>query len=195
VLAIEPVAASFRRLTANVAQNALAERIRLAHAAVRRQGGRVTMSLVPGASGSSFVSGTEPGRRAPDALQVEEVDARPLGDLLAAAGFRPEEVALVWADVQGCEAEVIASGTALWARGVPLWAEIEPRSLRQQGGVAEFVRRAGEHFDRFIEAQDLVRHGAAARPVPIAALTALIESIGPELNRDALFLPPGRQPG
>ena len=194
VLAIEPVAQSFRRLTTNVAQNDLGERIRLARAAVRRESGRVTMCLVPGASGSSFVCRTESGRRAPEEERLEEVDARPLGDLLAAAGFRPDEIALVWADVQGSEAEVIASGAALWARGVPLWAEVEPCSLEQQGGVAEFVRLAGEHFDRFVEARDLVRHGAAARPSPIASLTKLIASIGPEMNRDALFLPPRREP-
>ena len=194
VLAIEPVAASFRRLTANVAQNGLAERIRLARAAVRRQSGRATMCLVPASSGSSFVCGTESGHHPPEDARLEQVDARPLVELLEAAGFRPEEVALVWADVQGCEAEVIASGAALWARGVPLWAEIEPCSLEEQGGVAAFVRLAGEHFDRFIEARDLVRHGAAARPSPIAALTTLIDSIGAELNRDALFLPPSRQP-
>lgn len=188
-LAIEPVAESFRRLTINVAQNGLAERIRVARAAVGRESGRVAMQLVAGSSGSSFVVRSASGR-APAAESLEEVDARPLGDLLAAAGFRPEEVALVWADVQGCESEVIASGAALWARGVPLWAEIEPCSLAEQGGVAEFVRLAGAHFDRFVEARDLVRHGANARPSPIAALTALIESIGPEMNRDALFLPP-----
>lgn len=188
-LAIEPVGQSFRRLTINVAQNGLAERIRVARAAVRRASGRVTMRIVPGSSGSSFVSRPESGRRAAAEGALEEVDARPLDDLIADAGFRPEEIALVWADVQGCEAEVIASGAALWARGVPLWAEIEPCSLAEQGGVAEFVHLAGEHFDRFVEARDLVRHGVVARPSPIAALMQLIESIGPELNRDALFLP------
>jgi FkbM family methyltransferase len=193
-LAIEPVAQSFRRLTTNVAQNGLAERIRLVRAAVRRESGRVRLCLVPGASGSSFVLRAGSGRRASTLEPLEEVDARPLDELLAAAGFRAEEIALVWADVQGCEAEVIASGTALWARGVPLWAEIEPCSLAEQGGVAAFVRLAGEHFDRFIEARDLVRDGAAARPSPIAALPKLIESIGSEMNRDALFLPPHRQP-
>jgi FkbM family methyltransferase len=193
-LAIEPVARSFRRLTANVTQNGLAERIRCVRAAVARDSRSVAMCLVPESSGASFVLRSESGRRAIAETLLEEVDARPLGDLLATAGFRTEEVALVWADVQGCEAEVIASGTALWSSGVPLWAEIEPSSLAEQGGVAEFVRLAGEHFDRFVEARDLIRHGAAAPPSPIAALTELIESIGPELNRDALFLPKQRPP-
>lgn len=196
-LAIEPVAQSFHRLTVNVAQNGLAERIRLSRAAVRRQAGRVTMCLVAGASGSSFVRGTaaseprgiEAGRAGE---RLEDVDARPLGDLIEAAGLRSDEIALVWADVQGCEADVVASGAALWARGVPLWAEIEPCSLEEQGGIAEFVRLAGEHFESFIEARHLVRHGVSARPSPIASLKGVIESIGPGLNRDALFLPPRR---
>lgn len=191
-LAIEPVAESFRRLTANVTANGLDGSILLARAAVQRVPGRITMRVVDGASGSSFVGrGGAVRRAAGDEPVLEEVDASPLTAIVEAAGLRAEEIALVWADVQGCEAEVIASGARLWAMGVPLWAEIEPTSLARQESLATFVELAGAHFDRFIAARDLVRLGAAARPSPIGDLRALISGITPEqLNTDALFLPP-----
>jgi len=193
-LAIEPVAESFRRLEANVAANGLADRITRVRAAVARDAGRATMRVEARQSGASFVrrQHRDTGRDAPDDRSPpEEVDGLPLGALLASAGVRPDEVALVWADVQGSEADVIESGAALWALGVPLWAEVEPHSLALQGSLARFAALAAEHFDRFIESRDLLRDGSAARPAPIAALSDLMQRIGPgEMNTDVLFLPP-----
>ena len=200
-LAIEPVAESFRRLEANVAANGLADRIARVRAAVVREAGRATMCAESRESGSSFVrreQGDAGGGGADDRPPREEVDGRPLGAILASVGIRPEEVALVWADVQGCEADVIESGAALWALGVPLWAEIEPSSLARQGSLGRFASLAAEHFDRLIESRELVRKGAAADPAPIAALSDLMGRISPyEMNTDVLFLPPslGRSRG
>lgn len=59
-----------------------------------------------------------------------EVDAKPLGTIIDSVELSVDEIVLVWADVQGCEAEVIASGARLWELGVPLWAEVEPHALR-----------------------------------------------------------------
>lgn len=195
-LAIEPVAESFRRLETNVVANGLAERIVRIRAAVARASGRVTLDVATEQSGSSFVL-HEPSagpRNEPDARPGREtVDAHPLPALLAAAGFRADEVALVWADVQGSEGDVIASGAALWALGVPLWAEIEPASLERRGSLERFAALAAEHFDRFIESRDLVRDGSAARTQPIGELVGLMGRIGPTLNTDVLLLPPGRE--
>lgn len=194
-LAIEPVAESFRRLEVNVVANGLADRITRVRAAVAREAGRVTMCADERTSGGEFVRrahcDASAGAADVSSIPEEEVDALPLGALLAAAGVRPEEVALVWADVQGSEADVIASGASLWAQGVPLWAEIEPHSLERQGSLAGFASLAAKHFDRFIAARELVREGPAARPAPIEALPALIHGISPrQVNTDVLFLPP-----
>lgn len=191
-LAIEPVAENFRRLGLNVTANGLADRILLARTAVLRAPGRVLMRLTAGASGSHFV--WREGATAAAAggvADLETVDASPLTAVVESAGLSLGQIGLVWADVQGCEAEVIESGAPLWAQGVPLWAEVEPSSLAMQAGVAAFERVARAHFDRFIPSKELIRLGAAARPVPIAGLGALLRGITPEqLNTDVLLLPP-----
>ncbi len=193
-LAIEPVAKSFRRLDANIVANGLADRIQRLRAAVASVAGPVTLCADERTSGSEFVRRAQPDASAGVPAETSApgvVDALPLGALLATAGLRPEEVALVWADVQGSEAAVIESGASLWAQGVPLWAEIEPHSLERQGRLAGFASLAAEHFDRFIASRDLVRDGGAAHPAPIAALPALIHGISPtQMNTDVLFLPP-----
>lgn len=186
-LAIEPVARSFRRLEANVLANGLADRIERVHAAVAREPGRVRMCAENLPSGGEFVRRVDGDASTGD---PDAVDARPLGALIAAAGVRPDEIALVWADVQGSEADVIESGAALWALGVPLWAEVEPHSLARQGSLERFAALAATHFDRFIEAGDLVRDGGA-RAAAIGELPALIRRIGPrEITTDVLLLPP-----
>lgn len=193
-LAIEPVAESFRRLETNVVANGLADRITCVRAAVTRVPGRVTMCAETRQSGSSFVRrerADAPGRELHDGPTPEEVDGRPLDALLAEAGVRPDEVALVWADVQGSEADVMESGAVLWALGVPLWAEIEPHALARQGSLERFAELAAQHFDCFVESRILVRDGAGARPAPIAELPALMRGISPrQVNTDVLLLPP-----
>lgn len=194
-LAIEPVAESFRRLELNVVANGLADRVVRVRAAVTREPRRVVMDVASGESGSSFVVPEDDVDVARPRDPVhrsgrEEVNGRPLDHLLASAGFRREEVALVWADVQGAEGDVIRSGGDLWALGVPLWAEIEPASIARRGSRAAFATLAAEHFDRFVEAHAVIRDGIA-HPTPIGELAALMERIGPrQSNTDVLFLPP-----
>jgi len=191
VLAIEPVAELFERLRRNVAANRLSDRIALARKAVLGAPQRVRMHLDRGNRGASFV------RRDGAALtsgagttESEVVEAETLMATIASAGLRPESIALVWADVQGCEGDVIESGAALWADGVPLWAEIEPHSLQRQGSLQGFAPLAAAHFDRFIESRDLLASGIDAAARPIAELGDLIRRIAPQENTDVLFLPP-----
>lgn len=193
VLAIEPLAGIFELLRRNVAANGLSDRIALVRKAVLGTPRRVPMCINLRNPGSSFVerdgAATTSGDKTSD---LEFVEAETLATIVASAGLRPESIALVWADVQGCEGDVIESGVALWADGVPLWAEIEPDSLRRQGSFDGFVALAAQHFDRFIASRDLLRSGIDAPGRPIAELADLIrEIIPPQENTDVLFLPPG----
>jgi len=192
-LAIEPVRDNFRYLRRNVESNGLSDRIVLANKAIARTPGILKMCLTEGASGGHFVARGS-GREVPDHVITgyEEVEADTLAGIVASAGLSVDEIALVWADVQGCELDVIESGSALWERGVPLWAEVEPRSLRRQGTLEVFARAAAAHFDRFIDAGDLMRSGEKAVPRPMREFEGLIEGITPEqINTDVLLLPPG----
>lgn len=121
----------------------------------------------------------------------EDVEADTLSGIVAAAGLDAGEIALVWSDVQGCELAVIESGSEFWARSIPLWAEVEPISLRRQGTLDRFPDALAAHFDRFIPSTELCRLGLAAVPRPIAEFPHLIAGIAPgEMSTDVLLLPP-----
>jgi FkbM family methyltransferase len=184
-LAIEPVAANFSCLRQNVESNAFTDKILLANKAIALQSGRLRMCLTDTSGGHFLASGVT------GVNGYEDVDADTLSGIVAAAGPDAGEIALVWADVQGCELAVIESGSDFWVRGVPLWAEIEPHSLRRQGTLDIFAGAVRAHFDRFIEAHDLTRLGAAAVPRPITELGNLVAGITPaQLNTNVLLLPP-----
>lgn len=190
-LAIEPVDVNFSRLQTNVETNALSHRIALAKKAIATKPGSLTMCITKGNSGSHFV--VRDGNDFPEEkiAGYQRVEADTLSCIVAEAGFKSWEIALVWADVQGCEMDVIESGKPLWERGIPLWAEVEPVSLRRQGALSTFASTAATHFDRFIDARSLVRVGDGAKPSPITELPRLIQGITPEqAAADILLLPP-----
>lgn len=194
VVAIEPTSENFRHLTLNIERNGLADRVTAVKRAVLATPGRITMSLPTTNIGAHFVlRGSTADAEPEEHTHRETVDGDGLTAIVEAAGVALDEVAFVWADVQGCEADVIASGAALWARGVPLWAEVEPHSLAKQGSLETFAPLAARHFDRFIHASALVKGGDAAVVQPIAELDDLIRAFTPnEGSTDVLFLAPER---
>lgn len=195
-LAIEPVAENFHRLRQNVDANGLGDRILLARKAVARQPATLRMRLTPGVSGGHFVAQGDEDGIADGMPRYEDVEADTLAGIIAAAGLSAREIAFVWADVQGCEPEVIESGSMLWAHGVPLWAEVEPGSLRRQGTLEAFAGIVAAHFDLFIDSRDLIRLGAHALPRPVREFRGLIDAITPEqINTDVLLLPPAPESG
>ena len=116
----------------------------------------------------------------------------PLGEVLAARGFRPSDVTVVWADVQGCEVDVIDTGAEIWATGAPLWAEFETPTLALQGALDAFFAAAEKHFDRFIDARDLLQEGVECQPRPISHLSQIFPRDPSRLfSTDVLLLPPG----
>lgn len=191
-LAIEPMPVTFAMLRDNVALNGLQESFVLVNAAIVTAASPVAMETSDNIGAATVRSATEPETQPSNTDPTVTVDGLPLVDALAQAGVRPSEVALVWADVQGCETAVITTGAALWARGVPLWAEFEPGLLARHGGVEAFFEAARTHFDHFIEAHDLLRSGAQAVPLPIDQLADALSVV--PLQTDVLLLSQGSSP-
>lgn len=190
VLAIEPVPANFNLLRQNVSANGLADRILLVNAAIVRSPGFVRTQSDD--SGAAFVARPGDASEAHTASRsCIECQGLPLGDVLAGSGVRVADVAVVWADVQGCEVDVIDTGAEIWAAGAPLWAEFETPVLALQRGIDAFFVAAAKHFDRFIDARDLLREGAGCQPRPIAHLSqALPRDAGVLFSTDVLLIPP-----
>ena len=193
VVAIEPVPDVFGVLCRNIADNGLAGRVTCVQTAISVSGrDRVQMILPPGNSGGGELR--RPDRAASFATRdgvrgVVDVPAMGLIDVLDAQGVGPDRVAFVWSDTQGCEADVIASGSALWAGGVPLFVELDPVTWDGPEG-AEAIRAAAmRHFTRFIDAETLMADMAAAAR-PIADLAAFTRAIGVQ-GQDVLLLPEG----
>lgn len=188
VLAIEPVPELHALLCRNIAANGLDRRIRpIAAAVVAGRAGQVRMALPRENSGAAEV--VRAGRKASFAGKLAirrrmTVRAQGLENLLAENGVEPERIAFVWADVQGCEADVIATAPALWAAGAPLFCEVDPLLWANGAGPKSFLTQAQRHFSRFIPA-DALRTKAISRP--IADLPAFCRSLGP-MGGDVLLL-------
>lgn len=190
VLAIEPVSRNFQCLKRNVESNGLCNNILLAQRAVLREPGVVKMVLTGLTSGSHYVVRDGISEFAGfRTVGYEEVQAETLEGIVAGAGLQLDEIAMVWADVQGCELDLIETGGNLWRRGVPLWAEIEPGSLKHQRTLARFPEAAAGHFEWFTPAADVIENGPNARRRPISELNEMILSIPKTEHTDVLFIP------
>jgi len=191
VLAIEPVPEIFAALCRNVTDNGLEERVICIQAAISRsESGRVRMILPSENSGGGEVArgDREPSFAGQFPVRGSiEVPATTLTALLDANRIDPEEVALVWSDAQGCELEVIETGSPLWVAGVPLFAEFDPRILNELGA-EELLAGACAHFAEFIPARTLIAK-RSAKALPIAQLRAFYRGIAGDEKADALLLP------
>ncbi|MBV8399798.1 MAG: hypothetical protein JOZ17_13815, partial [Acetobacteraceae bacterium] len=135
---------------------------------------------------------SRPGREPGFARQLRvrgtvDVPTIGLGDLLDSHSIAPDQVAFVWSDTQGCEAEVIETGRRLWAAGVPVFAEFDPTNWGGLSGLTTLLNAAMASFAGFIPAQTLIAD-AAAKPRPIAELAEFSRTIGTE-GTDILLLP------
>ena len=189
VLAIEPVPDIFDLLVRNVTDNGLTGRVTCVRTAIGA-GGRDRVEMVLPAHNSGGGEVRRPGRAPSFAghdrtRAVVDVPVAGLMDVLGAHGVAPEQVAFVWSDTEGCEAEVIESGAPLWAAGVPLFTELRDGPA----GVDALRLAATQHFSRFIGAEALKTDGAAA-PRHIAELEAVCRALGDRVD-DILLLPDG----
>lgn len=189
-VAIEPVPTTFALLRQNVELNDVTGLIQLVNAAVVAVSGTCMMALSDNIGAAEVrPSSTNPPLDTNGGTTSIEVAGMSLTDALASAAVNVDDVSLVWADVQGCETAVIQTGAALWARGVPLWAEFEPGLLARHGGAEAFVAAARHAFDRFIEAHDLLRLGPLAEPQSTDRLAEVLSR--EPVQTDVLLLPPG----
>jgi FkbM family methyltransferase len=194
VLAIEPAPAVFDLLRQNVAANALGEHVMLLNAAVVGSPGIVRMACSHDCGDTFVVRPGTPSEVHARSRASIECRGVPLDAALREKSVIAADVTVIWADVQGCEVDVIETGAEVWAAGAPLWAEFETPVLALQGTLDRFFAAAETHFDRFIDARDLMNEGVACRPRPIHHLSQVLPKDGDRLfSTDVLLLPPGFQ--
>jgi FkbM family methyltransferase len=174
-IAVEPAPANVATIRSTLADNDLGERVEVVPAAASDHEGTVRLDLSPANSGDHRV---RTGRAHEDAVESVEVPARTLDSIVE----DPDRVGLVWVDVQGHEAHVLAGAERL--AGVPWVVEYWPYGLRAAGSLDRLHELLPERFARFVD----LRAGGGPRPAAEAASLAGRYS-GVQGFTDLLLLP------
>lgn len=191
IISIEPVPHNLTLLRQNLAQNGFAHRVEIVERAISETEGNVEMIVPLHALGGSEILGGAQDRPEPifryptETIHVQTIR---LDTLLREVKVAPEQVGLVWCDVQGSEGAVVRTGAPLWENGVPLWAEIAPQLLARQGDLKQFVMDMAHWFGSYLTRPDLEREEVKAKVRAIDEFPALVERLG-DKQTDVLFLP------
>ena len=185
-VALEPAPGNLALLRQNVALNDFADRVAIHGIAASDAEGTVRLALSEANWGDHRVVAGEGdlGRS-----EVVEVRAAPLDALVEAGQLRPDEIGLLWVDVQGHEGQVFAGASSVLAAGVPVVTELWPEGLESNAGTAALLAAANEHFTGFVD----MRHRDPAdkhayATLPIATLEAFVRDLD-EDHTDLLLLP------
>jgi FkbM family methyltransferase len=139
-VAFEPEPGNAQLLAMNVAANGLNDRTVVVAKALGEQSGQAMMHLHPRNKGAHAI-GLAPSL---DGLASLEVPMVRLDAALADAGVMPEQIGLIWIDVEGYELEVVQGLGNLIGR-VPLAIEFTPR--RYAGARdTNFRRLLAQHY-------------------------------------------------
>lgn len=125
-IALEPEPNNFALLRANAALNFLDDRLEPFQLAAAGSAGVIELALSKRSSGSHRAREVSSGSKA-----TIEVEAVTLDGLLDRVGIGPEDVGLVWIDVNGFDSQVLAGAERLLAARVPVVVEVsgEPAPL------------------------------------------------------------------
>ncbi|MFN0264111.1 FkbM family methyltransferase [Tepidamorphus sp. 3E244] len=153
IVAVEPSPAEFEMLQLNMQLNGLSEVSRCHPIAADAKAGPVTLRL------NSVNRGDN--RLVEDAADGVPVQARPLDDVLAEDGIAPDDVSLVWIDVQGHEPQAVAGMARTIASGLPMVIEFNREWYGEERTTA-FISALEMTHDGFI---DLRKETGAVQPL------------------------------
>lgn len=137
-LAFEPEPRNYRYLARNIDQNQLTERVQAFQVALSSTVGELELEIcednygdhrirTSGAVSSQFNQLDESGRR------VIKVPVQTLDQTIQSLDIKPEQVDLLWMDVQGHEGHIFQGAGSLIASGVPIVFEFWPYGLKSAG--------------------------------------------------------------
>ncbi|WP_137157557.1 FkbM family methyltransferase [Rhizobium sp. FKL33] len=160
IVTVEPDPRNFTLLSLNVAQNRLGEGVTALNCAAGDEAGTLDFFQNPDNHGRSGMI-----RRSARDIQIS-VPVKPVTDLLSDAGIAEDDVALVWADIEGFEPVAFRSMEPLLRRRVPIHTEFTPELYGQEES-ARFRDWLGGFYDEcwvFIEDD---RRRMKVRDIPI----------------------------
>jgi FkbM family methyltransferase len=163
VVSIEPEPGNFRLLEVNVTLNRGDAQVRTFNVAVSSDVGEAPLLLNKGSHGEhALVTGTA----AADSPDVVKVRTRPLDDVLADAGHRPEDVGFLKIDTEGHEPRVLGGAASLLSAGPPTMIEYAPFRYRDPDyGLDLLERIVAEHYSHFLDLRRAIKGQAELRSI------------------------------
>jgi FkbM family methyltransferase len=182
VVACEPEPENVRLLRTSVALNGLADVVAVREVALSDRAGTGRLDAGSGSrSKARVLAGNEEQSRG-EAIEVRLV---PLDDLAEEGVFDPARVGMLWLDVEGHEAQVLAGARAILRHAPPLVMELSPKLLRRAGGLDGLPGLLASHYTHVAD----LRHGEPG-PMPVATVRSLIESYAESHTDVLLFAAP-----
>ncbi|WP_275784467.1 FkbM family methyltransferase [Pararhizobium gei] len=140
ILTVEPDPRNFALLQTNIGQNGFGEQITAINTAAGESEGTLDFFLNRDNHGKSSAI------RQSDSDIATTVPVRPVTDILDEAGVRPDDIGLIWMDIEGYEPVAIRSMTPLLQRRTPFYMEFSPVFYGPEG-----TRAFIGHLARFYE--------------------------------------------
>ncbi|CAN7697320.1 FkbM family methyltransferase [Phyllobacterium sp. LjRoot231] len=160
VISVEPDPRNFDLLRTNVAQNRLGDRVTLVNCAAGENQGEIDFFQHQNNHGKSSAR----RHNASDCKIV--VPVKPVSSILAEAGTDPDDIGLVWMDIEGYEPLACHSMQALLARRVPLYMEFSPAFYGPDQSAA-FVQYLAGFYDDCLIFREETSTPAKVREIPI----------------------------
>lgn len=154
VTAVEPDAENVRLLRANLALNGVEDRVTVHHMAVSDLDGTLELERSEENWGDHRIRVGEAGTAAvggETARATVAVPARTLDSLAAGGLIDLGAIDLVWMDVQGHEAHVLAGASRLAAAGIPVLTEYWPYGLERAHGLDRFHTLVAERYATVVD--------------------------------------------
>jgi FkbM family methyltransferase len=178
LVAFEPDPLNAALLRCNVVANGLSDVVVVRETAVSDQAGTADLETSPDNHGDHRVR-VVGGNDGPEALAESQrrtvsVPVTTLDAALSAEGIDPAELALVWSDVQGHEAQMLTGASGLLGAAVPVVIEYWPYGLRRAGGLERLEALIAGHYREIVE----VGRSGAPRRLAAAEIGVLRERYG-----------------
>lgn len=143
ILTVEPDPRNFKLLRTNIDQNGLQDQITAINSAAGETEGTLDFFLHRDNHGKSSAL------RQSDRDIAITVPVKPVTDILAEAAIAPEEIGLVWMDIEGYEPVAARSMQPLLERRVPFYMEFSPVFYGPDGSKA-FVDHLAQFYENCI---------------------------------------------
>lgn len=147
VIACEPMRSSFRILRANLALNGVDDSVVPLELALSNRAGNATLDAAGGSRKARVLARANDRPRG----RSQEVRLARLDDLVGDGVLDPDQVDLLFMDVEGHECHVLEGGAGLLRAEIPLIMELNPKLLRLAGKIDAPGALLGRYYTHILD--------------------------------------------